>query len=153
MAARALVAAPAGDAVPRDAASHRADAGHQCRGRGVPAMSLAAEQSLTSSPGALSRGLRSWRPRRYVMCPPIHFTVSYCINPWMDPDQPVDAGRALRQWQDLHETLSALGHHITLVEAHPELPDMVFAANGGILIGDRALVPRFRFVVCVGVFV
>jgi N-dimethylarginine dimethylaminohydrolase len=108
-------------------------------------MSLAAEQSLATSPAALSPALRNWRPRNYVMCPPTHFTVSYCINPWMDPDQPVDAERALRQWQDLHEMLSALGHRITLVDAHSELPDMVFAANGGILIGDRALVPRFRF--------
>jgi N-dimethylarginine dimethylaminohydrolase len=27
---------------------------------------------------------------------------------------------------------------------HPDLPDLVFAANGGIVIGDRALLPRFR---------
>ena len=27
---------------------------------------------------------------------------------------------------------------------HPELPDLVFAANGGIVIGYRALLPRFR---------
>jgi N-dimethylarginine dimethylaminohydrolase len=28
---------------------------------------------------------------------------------------------------------------------HPDLPDLVFAANGGIVIGDRALLPRFRY--------
>jgi N-dimethylarginine dimethylaminohydrolase len=26
----------------------------------------------------------------------------------------------------------------------PDLPDLVFAANGGIAVGDRAMVPRFR---------
>jgi N-dimethylarginine dimethylaminohydrolase len=80
------------------------------------------------------------------MCPPTHFAVRYRINPWMHPDRPVDTRRAIRQWQHLYGTLRALGHDITLIDPHPALPDMVFAANGGIVIGDRALVPRFRFV-------
>jgi N-dimethylarginine dimethylaminohydrolase len=84
--------------------------------------------------------------RRYLMCPPTHFAVRYRINPWMHPDRPVDTRRAIRQWQHLYGTLRALGHDITLIDPHPALPDMVFAANGGIVIGDRALVPRFRFV-------
>jgi N-dimethylarginine dimethylaminohydrolase len=79
------------------------------------------------------------------MCPPTYFDVRYCINPWMDPACPVDPARALAQWQRLHDTLGELGHHIELVEPHPASPDMVFAANGGILVGDRGLVPRFRF--------
>ena len=50
----------------------------------------------------------------------------------------------MAQWQRLHDTLIELGHRVHLIEPHPDLPDMVFAANGGIVIGDRALVPRFR---------
>jgi N-dimethylarginine dimethylaminohydrolase len=84
--------------------------------------------------------------RRYVMCPPTYFAVSYCINPWMRPGEPVDVHRAELQWQRLHDRLVALGHHVHTVPAQPELPDMVFAANGGIAIGGRALVPRFRHV-------
>jgi N-dimethylarginine dimethylaminohydrolase len=82
--------------------------------------------------------------RRYVMCPPTYFEVCYRINPWMRPDEPADAARALEQWRRLHETIVDRGHDVQLVDPEPGLPDMVFAANGGILIGDRALVPRFR---------
>ncbi len=28
--------------------------------------------------------------RRYLMCRPEHFTVSYSINPWMEPSRPTD---------------------------------------------------------------
>ncbi|NYN63871.1 N-dimethylarginine dimethylaminohydrolase, partial [Salmonella enterica subsp. enterica serovar Typhimurium] len=28
--------------------------------------------------------------RRYLMCRPEHFTVSYKINPWMEPANPTD---------------------------------------------------------------
>jgi N-dimethylarginine dimethylaminohydrolase len=82
--------------------------------------------------------------RRYLMCPPTYFTVRYSINPWMHPAQPVDVMRANEQWQQLHDTLTGLGHRVELMAADPELPDMVFTANGGIVIGDRGLVPRFR---------
>ena len=29
-------------------------------------------------------------PRRYLMCRPTHFAVTYRINPWMDPTAPYD---------------------------------------------------------------
>jgi hypothetical protein len=29
-------------------------------------------------------------PRRYLMCPPQHFDVSYAINPWMDVTRGAD---------------------------------------------------------------
>lgn len=32
--------------------------------------------------------------RRYAMTAPIHFTVDYAINPWMDTSTPVDPTRA-----------------------------------------------------------
>ena len=41
--------------------------------------------------------------RSYLMCPPEHFTVSYAINPWMEPGRPVDAARAMRQWARLRQ--------------------------------------------------
>ena len=40
-------------------------------------------------------------PRRYLMCRPEHFEVSYAINPWMDITAGVDRALALRQWDDL----------------------------------------------------
>jgi N-dimethylarginine dimethylaminohydrolase len=77
--------------------------------------------------------------RRYLMCPPQFFGIEYRINPWMHPGVPVDRDRATRQWSDLRRTLQALGHEVDVVEPLPGQPDMVFAANSGIVIGDRVL--------------
>jgi arginine dihydrolase len=84
------------------------------------------------------------QPRTYLMCPPEHFTVQYAINPWMTGAEPVDSGRAWRQWTALRDTYLALGHQVRLIEPEPGLPDMVFAANGGTVVGGTALGARFR---------
>lgn len=81
---------------------------------------------------------------RYLMCPPTYFAVRYRINPWMQPDRPVNGVRACVQWATLRRHLVAAGHDVDVVEPQPGLPDMVFAANGGLVVGDRALIPRFR---------
>jgi N-dimethylarginine dimethylaminohydrolase len=77
------------------------------------------------------------------MCPPEHFAVSYAINPWMDPERPVDAARAMAQWEALRETYVRLGHQVRLIEPVPGLPDMVFAANGATVAGGKVLGARF----------
>lgn len=82
--------------------------------------------------------------RRYLMCRPEHFTVSYRINPWMEPANPTDTAKALEQWQVLHDTYVALGHEVELIDPVPGLPDMVYTANGGFLIDGKALGVRFR---------
>src|SRR5208282_1218835 len=41
--------------------------------------------------------------RGYLMCPPEHFAVTYAINPWMEPETPTDAARAMRQWAELRQ--------------------------------------------------
>lgn len=84
-------------------------------------------------------------PRRYLMCPPVHFRVTYSINPWMDPAKPVDLPLALAQWEDLRDRYLALGHSVSLLEPRPELPDMVFAANGATVIDGRVLGARFAY--------
>lgn len=86
---------------------------------------------------------RSARPRRYLMCPPEHFAVDYAINPWMDPTQPVDVGRAIQQWERLRQTYLSLGHAVDVIAPEPGLPDMVFAANGGLVVNNRAIGARF----------
>jgi N-dimethylarginine dimethylaminohydrolase len=83
-------------------------------------------------------------PRRYLMCPPTYFAVEYSINPWMDPDRPVDTELAIRQWTALKETYQRLGHAVELIDPEPGLPDMVFAANSGTVIDGRVLGARFR---------
>jgi N-dimethylarginine dimethylaminohydrolase len=88
---------------------------------------------------------RAPRTRRYAMTPPAFFAVEYTINPWMDVGTPVDARTAQAQWERLYQTYLRLGHSVDLVDPVPGLPDMVYAANGGLIANDTAIVARFRF--------
>lgn len=88
---------------------------------------------------------RSATPRRYLMCPPAYFRVSYSINPWMDPGKPVDLALAHTQWEDLRDRYRALGHTVEELPPHPAFPDMVFAANGATVVDGRVLGARFAF--------
>jgi N-dimethylarginine dimethylaminohydrolase len=97
---------------------------------------------LAPTPPAAS-GERTATRRSYLMCPPEHFDVRYAINPWMDVTSPVDPALALRQWEALRATYERLGHEVALITPEPGLPDMVFAANGGLVVGGRALGARF----------
>src|SRR4029077_10391490 len=78
--------------------------------------------------------------KRYLMCPPEHFGVVYEINPWMHREVVVDRERAQGQWDELVRTLRAAGADIELLDPHPDLPDLVFTANAGIVNG-RQFVP------------
>lgn len=83
--------------------------------------------------------------KRFLMCRPTFFDVTYAINPWMDPSVPVDIALALAQWDVLKATFEGLGHTVDLVEPATGLPDMVFAANGGIVSDGRAMASRFAY--------
>ncbi len=85
----------------------------------------------------------SWG-HRYLMCPPEHFGVLYEINPWMHREVAVDAGRAREQWDGLVATLREAGAEIELLDARPELPDLVFTANAGVVNGRQLVPSRFR---------
>jgi N-dimethylarginine dimethylaminohydrolase len=87
--------------------------------------------------------LRVGRKRTVLMCRPDHFTVVYRINPWMDPRLPTDTALAVRQWEALYQTYLDLGFDIELIEPIAGLPDMVYAANGGFVIGNVAYGARF----------
>ena len=101
---------------------------------------------LETRPAAAGRAVpRRATRRRYLMCRPDHFEVRYAINPWMDPSTPVDRELALEQWQRLVHVYEGLGHAVELVDPLPGHPDMVFAANGGLVHGGRALGARFAF--------
>ncbi|MEV6974203.1 dimethylargininase [Kitasatospora sp. NPDC093806] len=88
--------------------------------------------------------IRTARPRRYLMCRPTHFEVSYAINPWMDPAKPVDTDLAVAQWERLYRLYGELGHRVDLIDPLPGLPDMVYAANGATVVDGRVLGARFR---------
>lgn len=86
---------------------------------------------------------RQGRRRHYVMVAPTHFTVDATLNPWMDPTVPVDRARACEQWAALVSVYRRLGHTVTELPGVAGLPDMVFAANGALVLDGRALVARF----------
>jgi N-dimethylarginine dimethylaminohydrolase len=87
----------------------------------------------------------STHARTYLMCPPEYFEVRYAINPWMNPEDPVDLSLARHQWESLKAAYLGLGHAVRIIEPGQELPDMVFAANGATVIGGKVLGARFRY--------
>ena len=87
---------------------------------------------------------------RYLMCPPRHFAVTYNINPWMDPKAWAEHGAALydaaqTQWAGLTRVLAAAGAAIETLDPADGLPDLVFTANGAVVLDGKALLARFRF--------
>jgi N-dimethylarginine dimethylaminohydrolase len=83
--------------------------------------------------------------RRFLMCRPEHFDVTYAINPWMDPSMPVDTALAVAQWETLRSTYEGLGHRVDLISAVEGLPDMVYAANGGVVYDGKAVAASFTY--------
>jgi N-dimethylarginine dimethylaminohydrolase len=83
--------------------------------------------------------------REYLMCPPEYFAVTYAINPWMRPETPADAAVAMRQWARLRQVHLDLGHDVRTMEPVAGLSDMVFAANGALVVGGTVLGVRFRY--------
>ena len=108
-------------------------------------MSAPGERSNSAgAPGERSdEGALTWG-RRYVMCPPEHFDVLYEINPWMHRNVKVDLERAREQWERLVDALRAAGAVVEVMEPHPDLPDLVFTANAGIVNGNQFVASRFR---------
>jgi N-dimethylarginine dimethylaminohydrolase len=88
---------------------------------------------------------RTARTRHYAMTAPTFFAVEYAINPWMDTSTTVDTHVAMDQWETLRQTYKELGHTVELVEPLVDLPDMVYAANGGTLVNGKAVVARFAY--------
>ncbi|GAA2095383.1 arginine deiminase-related protein [Microlunatus panaciterrae] len=87
---------------------------------------------------------QSYRQRSYLMCRPDYFAVSYAINPWMHPEVAVDRQLAISQWESLRQTYVSLGHRVETIRPEPGLPDMVFAANGALVIDGVAYGASFR---------
>jgi arginine dihydrolase len=83
--------------------------------------------------------------RKVLLCPPDHYGIEYEINPWMKRSQGAVLPLARAQWQGLREQLTALGCPIELVPPQVDLPDMVFTANAGLVLGNRFIRSNFRY--------
>jgi N-dimethylarginine dimethylaminohydrolase len=108
-------------------------------------MTLFADSTVGAAPKTGPTTQRTARIRHYVMTSPRFFAVEYAINPWMDTAAPVDAAVAVAQWENLRDTYRRLGHVVELVDPVPGLPDMVYAANGGLILAGTAIVARFKY--------
>ncbi|MDQ3159055.1 MAG: arginine deiminase family protein, partial [bacterium] len=79
------------------------------------------------------------------MCSPDFFDIEYEINPWMDVDNQVDPSLAKKQWEKLYKVYTEqLGWDVQLIDPIKHLPDMVFTANGGLVVDGKVVLPTFR---------
>jgi len=79
------------------------------------------------------------------MCAPAHYGVEYVINPWMAGNiHRVAHEAAVRQWEGLRSHVEELAE-VELVKPIAGLPDMVFTANGGLVLEKKVVVSRFLY--------
>ena len=83
---------------------------------------------------------------RLLVCPPDYFSIEYEINPWMRRSNAVNSDEAVRQWHHLMQVLEQdAGAVLERMKPVPGLPDLVFTANAGIVVGGLAVPSRFRY--------
>src|ERR1041385_7219876 len=79
---------------------------------------------------------------RFLMCPPDQYDVDYVINPWMEGNVHKSSKEAaVKQWQTLSKLLQEKGE-VEKIPPQPGLPDMVFTANAGVVVGKRVVLSR-----------
>ncbi len=79
------------------------------------------------------------------MCAPAHYGVEYVINPWMAGNiRRVNHEAAILEWERLRGTIEELAE-VELAEPVQGLPDMVFTANGGLIVEKKAVLSRFAY--------
>jgi lysine-ketoglutarate reductase/saccharopine dehydrogenase-like protein (TIGR00300 family) len=80
---------------------------------------------------------------RILMCAPDYYDVDYVINPWMEGNiHKSSRDRAVEQWEKLHHILKDVAI-VELVQPQKGVPDMVFTANAGLVLGQNAVLSRF----------
>ncbi len=83
---------------------------------------------------------------RLLVCPPDHYRIAYEINPWMHVERAANPHVARVQWDALIFTLEKeCGATLARVEPAAGLPDMVFTANAGVVVGRTVVLSRFRY--------
>lgn len=78
------------------------------------------------------------------MCKPTYFDViHYKLNAHMLMQKQVNKNTAMMQWSLLKNTLQSCNVNVNFIEPKEGLVDMVFAANGGLIHDNKALVSNF----------
>lgn len=82
--------------------------------------------------------------KRVLLCRPAYFNVDYIINPHMRPHS-VDTGKAMEQWEGLVSALRSIGVKVEIIDQQPDVPDMVFSTDQGIVKDGAVLLANFRY--------
>lgn len=82
--------------------------------------------------------------KEVLMCRPLYYSISYTINPWMIPGSE-SKNLVQRQWEKLVGVYKQLGIKINLIDQKPNLPDMVFATDQGVIQGKKIFISNFRY--------
>lgn len=80
---------------------------------------------------------------RILVCDPSFYQINYEINPWMNVSSKACPNKAYLQWNSLVNELRSLDVEILSMPPKEGLPDMVFTANAGVLIGDQVVLSNF----------
>lgn len=79
------------------------------------------------------------------MCKPLYFSsVDYVINPWMKPGT-IDEKKAMIQWENLVKAYQDLGVKVEVIDQKPDVADMVFSADQGIVKNGKVLLSHFQY--------
>jgi len=83
--------------------------------------------------------------RRYLMVDPEHFRVDYAINPFMDTSDQPDPARTRGEWEQIRTAIEDAGADAAVLSQLADAPDMVYAMNLGLVVGDRAVLSHMRY--------
>jgi len=81
---------------------------------------------------------------KILVCEPSYYQINYEINPWMNMSSRAETNLAVHQWNELVAELEKLGVDILKVNPQDQLPDMVFTANAGLMLGSHVLLSNFK---------
>ena len=79
----------------------------------------------------------------FLLCPPDYFKIEYSINPWMIGEK-VNTIAAQAQWDNLVLAIKNAGGKVKTIKPVKGLPDMVFTANAGIVLGNRFVISSMK---------
>lgn len=83
--------------------------------------------------------------KRILLCPPDFYDIEYEINPWMHKDNDVVSSKAHEEYEQIKKIFLELGAEIHEIKQVKGLPDMVYTANCGEVVGNTFIVAKFRY--------
>lgn len=81
----------------------------------------------------------------YLVCKPDFFDVTYEINPWMNKENRPSQTDAVVQWNGYLQALKDwLNVEVDFLTPTPNMPDLVFTANHGLVKDNRVVLARMN---------